>query len=69
MDAPRPHPDCRAPHREANDYSGPTHACAGDNCQAPEHADPAAAARADHAASELESQRFGESQHWWWRNE
>lgn len=28
-DFPEPHPDCRAPHRNANEYAGSTHACPG----------------------------------------
>ena len=32
----QPHPDCRAPHREAYEYQGPTHACVGSGCVAPE---------------------------------
>ena len=34
---PDPHPDCRAPHKDYWEYTGPTHACAGPGCQASEH--------------------------------
>lgn len=32
----RPHPDCKAPHLTDHDYSGPSHACAGFYCAAPD---------------------------------
>lgn len=31
---PEPHPDCRAPHKDSHEYTGPTHACAGKDCRA-----------------------------------
>ena len=37
---PQPHPDCKAPHANPNEYIGPTHACAGKDCPAREHAKP-----------------------------
>lgn len=33
----QPHPDCKAPHKEPNEWTGPTHACAGPNCPSVEH--------------------------------
>lgn len=32
-----PHPDCRAPHRDDHEYSGPTHACIGKDCRSTDH--------------------------------
>ena len=34
---PDPHPDCRAPHLNPHEYSGPTHTCAGQDCGGAEH--------------------------------